>query len=100
MWQTNLVSSFDWVTGVVGVGEVVDLIYLDFSKVFDVVPCNILTNKLRKYGIHEITINWGHNWLKNCIQTIAINVLSNWEKCIYWRPTEICLDSSSIQYFH
>jgi len=36
----------------------VDVVYLDFSKAFDIVFHNILIGKLRKYGLGEWTVRW------------------------------------------
>ena len=45
--MTNLVAFYDVVTGWV---DVVHVVYLAFSKVFDTVSHNILMTKLRKCG--------------------------------------------------
>jgi len=39
---TNLISFYDQVTRLVDGRKVVDVVYLDFSKVFDTVPHSIL----------------------------------------------------------
>ena len=41
----------------------VDVLYLDFSKAFDTVSCNILIGKLRRCGIGKRTVRWTENWL-------------------------------------
>ena len=38
---TNLVSFFDLVTLLEDKGKLVDVVYLDFNKAFDVVSCSI-----------------------------------------------------------
>lgn len=40
-----------------------DLIVLDFSKAFDVVPFTKLIYKLKMVGINDMTIHWIENWL-------------------------------------
>ncbi|GAB0183458.1 mitochondrial enolase superfamily member 1 [Grus japonensis] len=55
---TNLIADM---TGRVDEGRAVDVVYLDFSKVFDTVSCNILIGKLRKCGLDEWTVRWIEN---------------------------------------
>ena len=40
----NLISFYDWVTKLVDEGKAVDVVYLDFSKAFDMVSHSILQN--------------------------------------------------------
>jgi len=58
-----------WVDG----GTAVDVVCLDFSKVFDTVSHNILLGKLRKCGLDEWTVRWIENWLNGRAQTVVIS---------------------------
>ena len=40
-----------------------DVVYLDFSKVFDTISHNILVTKIRKCGIDEWMVKWTEKWL-------------------------------------
>ena len=53
-------------------GEVVDAIYLDFTKAFDSVPHRRLIGKLESYGITSSTLRWIEAFLDkavNCFQS-------------------------------
>ncbi|KAF7247973.1 RNA-directed DNA polymerase from mobile element jockey [Varanus komodoensis] len=58
-------------------GNTVDIIYLDFSKAFDIVPHNILISKLAKTGLDGKTIRWIQNWL-NQSRVLINGTFSNW----------------------
>lgn len=50
---TNLIVFFSELTGLVGKGIAVDVVYLDFSRVLDTISHSILTEKLTKYGLDK-----------------------------------------------
>ena len=50
-------------TSLVDAGNVVDIVYLDFSKAFDKVPHDTLVRKLVETGLDKVTIKWICNWL-------------------------------------
>jgi hypothetical protein len=50
----------------------VDMIIMDFSKAFDVVPHNRLLLKLNRYGIHNKTHAWISGFLKHRVQRVVV----------------------------
>ena len=62
---TNLICFYDWMTRLVDEGKAADIVYLDFSKTFDMVSHSIL---LGRY-----TLLWIKNWLDVCAQLVVVN---------------------------
>ncbi|PKU40202.1 hypothetical protein llap_9496 [Limosa lapponica baueri] len=60
------------VTIELGMREELDIIYLDFSKAFDTVPNQILTEKVLIYGLNEQTVRWIEKWLNGWVQRTVI----------------------------
>ena len=54
-------------------GNVVDSIYLDFSKAFDTVPHRRLLGKLESYGIRGKILNWIKGFLQGRSQQVVVN---------------------------
>ncbi|CAM4656816.1 unnamed protein product [Lepidochelys kempii] len=76
----NLIAFYDEITGSVDEGKAVDVLFLDFSKAFDMVSHSILANKLKKYGLDEWTIRWIESWLDCQAQRVVINgSMSSWQ---------------------
>ena len=62
-YLTNLISFYDWVTSLVDEGKAVDVVYLDFSKAFDMVSHRIFLGKLAACDLDRYTPLWARNWL-------------------------------------
>ena len=79
--QTQLITSVhDWATTLNNRGQC-DLVLLDFSKAFDMVPHRRLAVKLDYYGIRGPTLRWIVSFLSNRQQAVAVNgSLSSWEQ--------------------
>ncbi|KAK4817476.1 hypothetical protein QYF61_015810 [Mycteria americana] len=76
---TNLISFYDKVTHLVDEGKAVDVVYLDFSKVFDTVSHSILLEKLAAHGLDRCTLHWVKNRLDGRAQRVVVNgVYSSW----------------------
>ncbi|CAM4707266.1 unnamed protein product [Lepidochelys kempii] len=79
--QTNLISFFEKVTDFLDKGNAVDLIYLNFSKVFDTMPQRELLVKLEKMGINMKIERWIRNWLTGRLQWVLLKgELSGWRE--------------------
>ncbi|CAM4588764.1 unnamed protein product [Lepidochelys kempii] len=77
---TNVIAFYDEITGSVDEGKAVDVLFLDFSKAFDMVSHSILASKLKKYGLDEWTIRWIESWLDCWAQRVVINgSMSSWQ---------------------
>ncbi|CAM4666744.1 unnamed protein product [Caretta caretta] len=77
---TNLIAFYDEITGSVDEGKAVDVLFLDFSKAFDMVSHSIIASKLKKYGLNECTIRWIESWLDCRAQRVVINgSMSSWQ---------------------
>ncbi|CAM4557508.1 unnamed protein product [Caretta caretta] len=77
---TNLIAFYDEITGSVDEGKEVDVLFLDFSKAFDMVSHSILVSKLKKYGLDGCTTRWVESWLDCQAQQVAINgSMSSWQ---------------------
>lgn len=58
---TNLIAVFDEMTSLMDGEGTVNVIFLDFSKAFNIVSHSILVAKSRKHGLDEWTTTWVNN---------------------------------------
>ena len=70
---TNLISFYNWVTRLVDKGKAVAVVYLEFSKAFDMVSHSILLGKLAAHGLDRYTLLWVRNWLEDCAQWVVVD---------------------------
>ena len=68
----------DWTNGL-ALGEIIDVIYTDFTKAFDSVPHVRLLSKLEKYGIQGNILGWIQSFLSGICQRVGVEgSVCNW----------------------
>ena len=70
---TNLLEYMEELTKLVDEGLSVDMLYLDFSKAFDLVPHKRLMVKLRRLGVRGKVASWVEEWLEDRKQRAVLN---------------------------
>ena len=77
--MTQLLTALrDWTNGLV-LGEIIDVLYTDFSKAFDSVPDVHLFSKLEKYGIQGSILGWIKSFISGRRQRVDVDSsVSNW----------------------
>ena len=75
--DTMLLKFYDYVTDKVDNGMVVDSVFFDFSKAFDVIPHNILISRLESSGILGNVLLWIKDFLSNRQQMVRIGHVSS-----------------------
>ncbi|KAK4818872.1 hypothetical protein QYF61_021077 [Mycteria americana] len=77
---TNLIFFYNKETHLVDEGKAVDVVYLDFSKDFDMVSHSIVLEKLAAHGLDGCTLRWVKNWPDGWAQRVVVNgVYSSWQ---------------------
>ncbi|KAK4824601.1 hypothetical protein QYF61_016870 [Mycteria americana] len=68
------------VTCLVDEGKAVDVVFLDFSKAFDIVPHSILLDKLSNCEINRFIVHCVKNWPKGRAQRVVVSgATSGWQ---------------------
>ena len=70
---TQLLHFFDKCLESIVRGKVIDTIYFDFKKAFDMVPHKRLLGKLLSYGINGKILNWIQEFLLGRSQYVSVN---------------------------
>ena len=84
---TNLLDFYNDVFNIFDESKAVDVIYLDFQKVFDKVPHKRLLSKLNSHGITGKIHSWLEDWLYERKQRVVINGKeSNWRNVLSGVP--------------
>jgi len=64
---TSLFAFYDQMAGSVHDRRAVDVVYIDFSKMFGIISCSILTGKL----VREELSKWTERWMDICLDCRA-----------------------------
>ena len=91
IWENSMASP-RFVTNIMAFapmdkGRATDIIHLNFSKAFDMVPYNILLSKLERYRFDGWTVQWMKNWLKDWVQRVVVSgSMSGWRSVMSDAP--------------
>ena len=78
---TNLIEFFDYVMKCVDEGSAVNVVYMDFSKIFDKVPHGRLIKKANTYWRLGDLTRWIHNWFSGRRQRVMTDgCFSDWRQ--------------------
>jgi len=83
-YQTQLIDFADEIQRSMNDRQQTDLIFIDSSKVFDMVPHMRLLNKLKFYGIRGPLHHWISAWLTRRGQRVVVGESSN-ATPVMWR---------------
>ncbi|KAJ7415265.1 hypothetical protein BTVI_38830 [Pitangus sulphuratus] len=76
---TNLIAFYNETSTWMDEGRAVDIVYLDFSNVFDTVSHETLIGKVKKCELNEWTVGWIEKWLNGRSQSVMISgTVSSW----------------------
>ena len=90
---TNLLESMEKIMLESDNNIPMDVIYLDFSKAFDIVPKHRLIHKLKSHSIEGNVLSWINNLLTGRRQRVIINgEQSTWEAVLCTLACDILQD--------
>ena len=82
-------------------GRATAVIYLDFSKAFDMIPHNIFLSKLESYRFNGYTVQWMKNWLQDWVHRVVVNgSVSGWRSVMSVVPQGSVLELIFFLYCH
>ena len=68
----QLILTYNDITSRLDMGEVVDLIFFDYAKAFDMVPHGVLLRKLMELGIDGTILGWIAGFLSNRVMCVKV----------------------------
>ena len=77
----QLISTYNDITGMIDQGQVVDLVFMDYSKAFDSVCHQTLLNKLHSIGIQGCLLGWMEVFL--CQRRMKVKINSEVSESVY-----------------
>ena len=67
-----LEALYDWTSGL-DVGDIYDVVTIDFQKAFGVIPHDIFVHKLIAVGVCEQSVRWIASFLSSRKQCVCLN---------------------------
>ena len=96
---TNLLEYMEELSRLVDEGLPVNMLYLDFSKAFNLVPHRRLLVKLRGLGIQGKVASWVEEWLGDRKQRVVLNgQASDWGDVVSSVVQGSCLGHASLSF--
>lgn len=98
-YLTNLISFCDSVILSVDVGRPGDTVYLNFSKVFDMVSHSLLLHNPMHYGLDKWATWWVGNRLTGYTQRVVVNSCPTWQSFTSGAPQGLMLGPKLFKIF-